>query len=85
MRNLGLPELSGPSWQGTEGYFHRETGPEVVALATSLVGLATAIVSLASAWKQRHKDAEVHIQFVVRSPEEVQQALAALGKLQPST
>jgi hypothetical protein len=79
LRNLGLPELRGTSEQGKEGYFHRETGPEIVALAASIVGLATAIVSLVSAWKARHKEAEVQVQVVVHSPEELERVLAVFS------
>jgi hypothetical protein len=74
---LGLPELFGPSEESREGTFHRETGPEIIALASSLVGLATAIVSLVTVWKEHHAEAEVNIQVVVRSPEEVEQIVNA--------
>jgi hypothetical protein len=80
MLKLGPPELHGPFGQGKEGYFHRETGPEIAALATSIVGLATAIVNLVSAWKARHKEAEVQVQVVVHSPEELEEVLALFSR-----
>ncbi len=78
LRGVGLPELFGPSEQGRQGYFHRETGPEIIALASAAVGLATAIVNLVTVWKQHHRDAEVNIQVVVHSPEEVEQIMKVL-------
>ncbi len=78
LRGLGLPELSGPSEQGRDGYFHRETGPEIIVLASAVVGLVTAIVNLVTVWKQHHQAAEVTIQVIVRSPEEVEQIVKVL-------
>ena len=75
---LGLPALTGPSEQGREGYFHRETGPEIIALVSSVVTLVTAIVDLVKAWKGHHPKAEVNLQVVVHSAEELEQVLNVL-------
>jgi hypothetical protein len=80
LKSLGLPEIPRNfPWEATdrEGVIRHETGPEIVALATSLVSLATAIVGLVSLWKKERPETKISI--TVNSEDELERVLNVLN------